>query len=340
LEQSLKTKKNSKNMKTKFYILTLVLAALGMGCNPIEDTSLRDEFAKKGTPISVEELNEALSVTQPFPNHEDKVEGDQYVVINNTRTDIAGTWFVQTPSGVRQIHTDHDTIIYTANNKDAGYSIYFTGLSEGQAVTSKTFNVKVTNLPVNVVENYLTGAEKASDETAKKTWKLMAGMSAYQGMYGNWKYYAFTPGQNSWGSVTITPDLREMTIVFEYGGNKLKTYSGAGQLLEEGTWSAVETVSAGELVIYDLYTTISMPGRDLLSSYLGDSPYWILPQVVPNGDNLAQQPMSGKIEDYFSFYVPDSKKLKICAPSTYTRAVSGEEDWDIDAGYFLLEEVE
>lgn len=35
-------------------------------------------------PISKEELNNILSVTQPIPNQDDAVEGDQYVVLKTT----------------------------------------------------------------------------------------------------------------------------------------------------------------------------------------------------------------------------------------------------------------
>jgi hypothetical protein len=332
-------------MKTKLYIFTIVFAFIGMACNPIEDTSLREEFAKTGTPITSEELTAALSVTQ-LPNIEGEERGDQYVIIDNARKDIPGTWFVQTAAGMKQYHTDHDTVVYTANGK---YDIYFVGLSEKQAITSKSFRVSVTHLPLKEYETYLSGAISGADNTnAKKAWRLLqTGASVYQGMYGNWKYYDMNPGLNSWGTVTITPDVRETTVVFEYDGNKIKTYSASGEQIQEGTWACIEKVPVldknldvwvnQERVIYDLYTTIPMPGQNLLSSYLGTSPYWILPQVGATDEKLKEQPMD-KIENYFPVYLPNTNKLIICSPSTYDKGAA--EDWDIDAGYFFLETVE
>ncbi|MDR2474862.1 MAG: hypothetical protein LBD45_03300, partial [Bacteroidales bacterium] len=178
-------------MKTKVYSLTIGLALFGIAaCTPLEDTSLRDEFAKTGTPISSEALTAALSVTQPIPNSDDKVEGDQYVVFNNSRKDIAGTWFVQTSTGVKQYHTDHDTVVYAGNGV---YTIYFVGLSEKKAVTSETFTVTVTNC-FDEYMTFLSGAEDKADKTAKKTWKLLNHpMAFYNGMYGAWKYYEMAP---------------------------------------------------------------------------------------------------------------------------------------------------
>ncbi len=64
------------------------------GCDPIEDMALREQFENAGAPISQAELDAALSVTQPIPNTDDKVEGDQYVVLKTVAPMLAvyGTW--------------------------------------------------------------------------------------------------------------------------------------------------------------------------------------------------------------------------------------------------------
>ena len=74
-------------MKTLKAILLLFAAmAIVTACDPMEDESLRDKYiTNAGDPISKEELNNILSVTQPIPNQDDAVEGDQYVVLKNNR---------------------------------------------------------------------------------------------------------------------------------------------------------------------------------------------------------------------------------------------------------------
>ena len=71
------------------------IASLSVACNPLEDDSLRDKFiVNAGTPITKTTLSAAISVTQPFPNEDGVVMGDQCVVIKNKRPDIGGAWHI------------------------------------------------------------------------------------------------------------------------------------------------------------------------------------------------------------------------------------------------------
>ena len=68
-------------MKFNNILSISVLSVLALAaCNPIEDTSLRDKyFTNAGTPITTEELDKAISITQPYTNQEGVAEGDQIV---------------------------------------------------------------------------------------------------------------------------------------------------------------------------------------------------------------------------------------------------------------------
>ncbi|MDR0541005.1 MAG: hypothetical protein LBH19_02205 [Dysgonamonadaceae bacterium] len=290
-------------MKIKFLISIIAVAFIAMSCNPIEDTSARDEFAKKGTPVSVEELNAALTVTQPISG------ANQYVVINNARPDIPGTWFVQTATGIVKRNTNRDTIIYTANTTDAPYEIYFRGLSQGETVISKTFEVTVTDLPVDVYETFLTGALTASDVTAKRTWKFLDKSGAlYNGMYGNWKYFdPLTPGTNSWGTVS-TSTVEEKTMTFEFGGHKLTTYFADGSVSQTGTWTTTHEKPEG--VAGELISSAPVLGTSKSWNVWSgvSTPYWIIKLTAD--------------------------EMILCFPSTYNKGAA--EDWDIDAMYFFF----
>ena len=47
-----------------------------------------------GTPITKEALQADISITQPFPNQDGVVEGDQYIALKNSRPDIGGSWHI------------------------------------------------------------------------------------------------------------------------------------------------------------------------------------------------------------------------------------------------------
>ncbi|MDR1782699.1 MAG: hypothetical protein LBR13_00355 [Dysgonamonadaceae bacterium] len=291
-------------MKIKYLLLATATALISIACNPIEDKSLRDMFENAGAPISQSELDAALSVTQPIPNSDDKVEGDQYVVVKNSRPEIGGVWHYITSTGEKTLGTDCDTIVYGANGS---YDLWYTGISANQIVTSKRFTVEVTNC-FDDYDRIFSGAVNKADRTAKKTWKFLNTTGAlYNGMYGNWKYYECVPGLNSWGTVALGV-LADYRIVFEFNGHVMKTYDNNGSLVQEGTWSY--THEQPEQVIGEFITTIPLPGQDKLWNVFrgASTPYWI----VKLGEN----------------------SMTLCFPSTYNRGSAA--DWDIDAGYFFF----
>ena len=302
-------------MKTlKIYAVLMAIALIGFACNPIEDESLRKKyFENAGTPVSVEELNAALSVTQPFENRKGIEEGDQYVVLRNNRPDIGGVWRYETPIGVKALNSDHDTILYTSNGT---FDIYYLAVSENQTVKSKTFTIEVTNF-FDEYDWLLSGAEDQFEVDAKKAWKLLLAPDvAYNGMYGNWKYYDPRPGLNKWGTVNITMAMREQTLVFEFKNHKVVTYSGSGEVIAEGNW-AYSHEDRGEKILGELFSTIPVPGQDVSyfqggpSEFLGvTTPYWIV--------RIAED------------------DLVLVFPSTYNRDPETTEDWDIDATYFFF----
>ena len=153
-------------MKTLKAILLLFAAmAIVTACDPMEDESLRDKYiTNAGDPISKEELNNILSVTQPIPNQDDAVEGDQYVVLKNNRPELGGIWHYGV--GTKITGSDNDTIIYGANGT---YEIYYEAISNGKIVTSDIFTVTVTNV-FDEWMGLFTGAKDKADADATKAW--------------------------------------------------------------------------------------------------------------------------------------------------------------------------
>jgi len=286
--------------------MLLLAAFIGVACNPIEDESLRDKyFTNAGNPITQAELDAALSVTQPIPNADDKVEGDQYVVLVNKRPDIGGAWHYSTKTGMQTSKSDSDTIIYGANGE---YDIYYQGISANQIVTSKTFHVTVTNC-FDVYDQLISGAKDKADITAKKTWTFQNVSGAlYNGMYGNWKYYPVAPGLNSWGTVN-TANVAEKTMTFEFDDHKMTTNYADGSVARTGTWSYTHNTPEG--VTGELFTTAPVLGTSSSwNVWSGSStPYWIL--------------------------VLDENQMVLCFPSTYNKGADVA-DWDIDATYFFF----
>ena len=81
---------------TKILIAMLASAFIVTACDPIEDEDLRDKYVTDaGTPITKEALQAAISITQPFPNQDGVVEGDQYIALKNSRPDIGGSWHIE-----------------------------------------------------------------------------------------------------------------------------------------------------------------------------------------------------------------------------------------------------
>ena len=112
---------------TKILIAMLASAFIVTACDPIEDEDLRDKYVTDaGTPITKEALQAAISITQPFPNQDGVVEGDQYIALKNSRPDIGGSWHIEWGGeGSKQsktLVTDNATVIMESN---ADYSIYY-----------------------------------------------------------------------------------------------------------------------------------------------------------------------------------------------------------------------
>jgi hypothetical protein len=290
------------NMKAKYNIL-MAAALLIAACNPIEDDSLREDFEKAGTPITQEELDAAILITQP-------VEGQDYkVVVKNNRTDVPGVWHVQTSTGMKTIGTDRDTIVY---DKNKTYEIYYTGISAKQVVTSKTFSISVSDLPVDIYETYICGAAQGNTAGAKKTWTFLRAEKAvcYNGMLAAWHYYnPFTPGTGQWGTVNLT-DILDQTMTFEFSDSKFTTYDKNGAKMGEGKWSSTHNFNDNNKVVGELYTTTAIIGCNAIrwQNFDGtETPYWI-------------QRIS---ED----------EMVLILPGTYTIPA---EPWDFDASYYFL----
>ena len=110
---------------TKILIAMLASAFIVTACDPIEDEDLRDKYVTDaGTPITKEALQAAISITQPFPNQDGVVEGDQYIALKNSRPDIGGSWHIEwgakEVNKVKTLVTDNATVIMESN---ADYSI-------------------------------------------------------------------------------------------------------------------------------------------------------------------------------------------------------------------------
>ena len=121
---------------TKILIAMLASAFIVTACDPIEDEDLRDKYVTDaGTPITKEALQAAISITQPFPNQDGVVEGDQYIALKNSRPDIGGSWHIEWGGeGSKQsktLVTDNATVIMESN---ADYSIYYMGISANQII--------------------------------------------------------------------------------------------------------------------------------------------------------------------------------------------------------------
>jgi hypothetical protein len=227
-----------KNIKS-LIILAIFASAVTAACNPIEDKDLRDEFSNSGTPVTRATLSEAISVTQPFPNEDGVIAGDQYVVIKNNRPDIGGAWHIGWGVGEKILNTDSDTLIYEANGT---YNIYFVGISGNTIVRSDTTQITVTNV-FDKWAGYLTGAENKADKTASKTWgfrEVSWGSVCNMGAHGGWKYTSagYTPESNFawWASVNYST-AGDQTMVFEYDGSKMTTYNADGTVKARGVFA-------------------------------------------------------------------------------------------------------
>jgi hypothetical protein len=254
-------------MKTKAFILFAV-ALLTFACDAIEDQSLRKDFENTGKPLSQTELEALISISQPIPNQDGVIAGDQYVVVKNTRPDIPGVWHYDTKMGEKTLLSDNDTIIYEANG---AFDIYFVALSANEIVKTTPKTITVTNV-FDEWENLFTGAENKADKTAKKTWEFWEGTSGavyFNGMFSNWQHYPIIASQivekqihdglspdeaaaaaaadrnlrnihnglNAWGGTTNKTTAGNYTMTFEYDGSKMTTYNPDGSVQTSGNYA-------------------------------------------------------------------------------------------------------
>src|SRR5574344_1637347 len=123
-------------MKTSYNYLLFAIATLlaFSSCNPIEVSS---EFDKNATSISADELSAALSITQ-LENSDDKVEGDQCVIVKNSRPDLGGVWHFVFGESEKTYNTDNGTIVLTNNGK---YQVYYQTISGNKSVKSNPIEI-------------------------------------------------------------------------------------------------------------------------------------------------------------------------------------------------------
>lgn len=202
---------------TKILIAMLASAFIVTACDPIEDEDLRDKYVTDaGTPITKEALQAAISITQPFPNQDGVVEGDQYIALKNSRPDIGGSWHIEWGGeGSKQsktLVTDNATVIMESN---ADYSIYYMGISANQIIKTDPVVVTVTNV-FDDWSTYFTGATDKSDKSAKprrpgNSVKSAGVPSAIWGLMeaGNIPVQAILPNQILPGGPMSLPPKRE-----------------------------------------------------------------------------------------------------------------------------------
>ena len=309
----------AKNIKNILIGMLACMSALA-ACDPIEDESLRDDYQNAGTPITKEELQAAISVTQPFPNQDGVVEGDQYVVLKNSRPDVGGAWHAEwgEPDSRKRttLFSDQDTLICDENTT---YDIWYVGISANQIVETDPVQVVVTNA-FDDWQTSFTGAVDKSDITAKKTWTfrpVAQGETSYvcwRGAHGAWKYYNYNADEDyysAWWNQVTPEEAGPQTMVLEFDGNKITTYDAEGNMINQGSFRITHNVPEDK-VMGEFITDIPVIGRELDQGGLWNTDefvFWIL---------------------YF-----DKNKLTLYKPDLYT----GAEDWDVEGWYVFYEPV-
>jgi hypothetical protein len=295
-------------MKTlKLFIALLGGVLLATSCDAIEDDSLTNG----GTPVTTAELNAALTVTQPIPNVEGQVDGDQYVEVKNSLPIVGGAWIYEwpadNPTSSKIYGSDAGTIVMTVN---ADYNIFYRGISAGQVVQSDKIRFTVTNC-FDEWSGFLTGAVNKADATAKKTWHLYDAKegSNFNGAYGAWKYYDVeTSAGTKWGSAHMAADSKNWKMELSFDGFGITTSNSDG-VIQTGTFAFDKTVT-DEGVKGQFIPTVRMEavsGWDWNGQSNSGNTFWIL--------NISDQ------------------YLTIFKPGVY----SGNADWDTDGWYAFYE---
>lgn len=309
-------------MKAK-NILIGMLACMSVlaACDPIEDESLRDDYQNAGTPITKEELQAAISVTQPYPNQEGVVEGDQYVVLKNSRPDIGGAWHAEwgDPDSRKNttLFSDQDTLICDENTT---YDIWYVGISANQIVQTDPVQVVVTNA-FDDWQTSLTGAIDKSDIAAQKTWTFRTVAHGetpcvcWRGAHGAWKYYNYDADEDydsSWWNQVTPEEAGPQTMVLEFDGNKITTYDADGNMKNQGSFRITHNVPEDK-VMGELITDVPVIGSELDQGGL-----WNTEEFV-----------------FWVLYL-DNNKLTLYKPDDYTGGV----DWTNEGWYVFYEPVE
>lgn len=244
---------------TKLFLAMLATAFVATACDPIEDESLRDAYAS-GTPISKAELAAALTITQPYPNQDGVVEGDQYVTLKNARTDIGGSWYLQKGASKKTVASNNATVVLDQNGE---WQIYYAGISEDQIVQTDPVTITVTNV-FDDWANLFTGAENKADASAMKTWRFNqvgegGAYVCHNGAYAAWNYYdPENKGICWWGGVTLE-STGDMKMEFKYDQFQLITYGVDGSQLNKGSFNFTHN-EAVKGVIGELKTDIPLIG--------------------------------------------------------------------------------
>ena len=247
------------------------VAMLGWACTPIEDQELRDKYVTNaGDPITVAELDAALEVSQPYPNTETAVEGDQYIHLKNKRPEIGGTWHV----GSKSYLTDDKIVVAEANGV---YDVWYSAVSNGKIVNSTPVQVTVTNV-FDPMVGMLTSAQDKTDKTATKEWGFRTDLSFVCDMaaHGWWKYFAPEHAKDiGWWAITDFATAGDQRMVFSADGNKLTTFDASGAQMNEGTFEVShEQPEDGVLGLFK--TTVPVIGSEFDESGISENNFYIL----------------------------------------------------------------
>ena len=255
----------------KFGFVMCAVAMLGWACTPIEDQELRDKYVTNaGDPIAVAELDAALEVSQPYPNQDGVIEGDQYIHLKNKRPEIGGTWHV----GSKSYLTDDKIVVAEANGV---YDVWYSAVSNGKIVNSTPVQVTVTNV-FDPMVGMLTSAQDKTDKTASKEWGFRTDLSFVCDMaaHGWWKYYAPEYDVSiGWWGITDFAAAGDQRMVFSADGNKLTTFDATGAVKNEGTFEVShEQPEDGVLGLFK--TTVPVIGSEFDESGISENNFYIL----------------------------------------------------------------